>query len=409
MKIQAILIATLALAGCGGPKASKSSTHPTPPAQVLQVSDELELATVRLTASAEKRLGVSVAAVKRQPVTRRRPYPGVVVVPPQNLTLLLAPVTGVASYHGPQPLAVGTAVRQGQSLFSFAPLLVDNYALGPTQQDSLRATRLNIEQSEAAILTRINNAKVELDASRIDLRRSEQLFQEKVGSRKRVDDAKARAQLAQEVLDSAQRELKVLTRITRQPQAPPSATPMALAAPMTGNISKVQVAPGQSVTAGQPLLEIMNLKRLWLRLRIPQAEAREIEWGEPATLSLSGRRLQAHPTSGPPTGDPLASTLDLYYLLENSALSPDQRLEVSVPLSGTGKHLVVPAAAVLYDVYGGTWVYTRSQPLTYRRVRIQLDYSTEKGLAVLSSGPEPGVEVVVDGAAEIFGLEFGND
>lgn len=403
-----LILLALALAGCAG--ASRPASHPTPPAQVVQISDELELATVRLTATAEKRLGVSVAPAKRQQMTSRRPYPGVVVVPPQNLTMLLAPLTGGVSYLGPQPLAVGTAVTKGQSLFSLAPLLVENYALGPTQKDSLRASRLAVEQSEAAILTRINNAKVELDASRLDLRRSEKLFEEKVGSRKRVDDARARAQLALEVLDSAQRELKVLRRIARPASwAKPEARPLVVVAPMTGTISKVQVATGQSVTTGQPLLELIDLRRLWLRLRVPQAEAREFQPGISATLTVSGRQVEAQPTSGPPSGDPLASTVDLYFLLENSGLSPDQRVEVTLPLRGSGQQLVVPSAAVLYDVYGGTWVYVRTKPLNYQRVRLQVDYSTDKGLAVLSSGPEPGVEVVVNGAAEIFGIEFGND
>jgi membrane fusion protein, heavy metal efflux system len=407
-----VIFGALVLAGCGGPKPSpKPSPHSTPPAKVTQISDELELASVQLTAEAEKRLGVSVVAVKREPMSVRRPYPGLVVVPPENVTLLLAPVTGVASYLGPEPMAVGTKVEKGESLFSFAPLLVENYALGPTQRDSLRASRLAVEQSEAAILTRINNAKVEVDASAIDLGRAEQLFKEKVGSRKRVDDAKGRFQLAKEVLDSAQRELAVLRRVNSESQQPigQAPRPMLLAAPMTGVISKVQVGSGQTVTAGQPLLELLNLKRLWLRVRIPQIEASAVRSGEMATLMASGRQVMARPISGPATGDPLAATVDLYYELDNSSMSPDQRVEVSLPLSGSGQQLVVPTAAVLTDVYGGSWVYVRSKVLTYRRVRVQVDYSSDKGQAVLRSGPEPGAEVVVNGAAEIYGIEFGND
>ena len=412
MRVYFVIFWALVLAGCGGPKPSpKPSSHSTPPAKVSQISDELELATVHLTAEAEKRLGVSVVAVKREPMSVRRPYAGLVVVPPENVTLLLAPVTGVASYLGPDPMAVGTKVEKGESLFSFTPLLVENYALGPTQRDSLRASRLAVEQSEAAILTRINNAKVELDASAIDLGRAEQLFKEKVGSRKRVDDAKGRSQLAKEVLDSAQRELAVLRRVNNDSQQPFSQAPrpMVLAAPMTGVMSKVQVGPGQTVTAGQPLLELLNLKRLWLRVRIPQIEASAVRSGEMATLAASGRQVMARPISGPATGDPLASTVDLYYELDNSSLSPDQRVEVSLPLRGSGQQLVVPTAAVLTDVYGGSWVYVRSKALSYRRMRVQVDYSNDKGQAVLRSGPEPGAEVVVNGTAEIYGIEFGND
>lgn len=397
------LLFTVVLAGCGTPK-PKTEPHSTPPAKVTQISDELELATVRLTTEADKRLGVTLAPVKRQQVLSRRPYPGIVVVPPQNLTVLTAPVTGTLTYQGPLPLAVGTRVSQGQPLFSFTPLLVENYALGPTQRDSLRASRLSIEQSAAAIQTRINNAKVELDASRIELRRAEQLFEEKVGSRKRVDDARARTQLAQEILDSARREQQTLSRVT-QDAALPAPTPVTQVAPVSGTISRVQAASGQSVTAGQPLLELLKLNRLWLRVRIPRSEADQIQRGEPARVG----RTQAMPVAGAPTGDPLTSSVDLYFLLEDSGFNPDQRVEVSLPLKGSGQLLVVPSAAVLYDVFGGAWLYVRSKPLEYRRVRILVDFTTDDGKAVLSEGPAVGVAVVVNGAPELFGIEFGND
>lgn len=405
-----LLVMTLALAGCVGPGASKPSSHSTPPASVLQISDELELASVRLTAQAEKRLGVSVVAVKRQEIASRRPYPGTVVMPPQSLAPLLAPVTGVVRYIGPEPLAVGTAVSQGQPLFCIDPLIVENFALGPTQRDSLKMSRLTVEQSVAAIQTRINNAKVELEASQIDLRRAEQLFEQKVGSRKRVDDAKAREALAQETLDNARREQRTLTQITGDAETrPPS--PVVQVSPMTGTILNVTVSSGQSVSVGQPLLQLTDLKRLWIRVRIPQAEVREIQRGKTVQVSVAGRQLQAEPVPGAPTADPLTSTLDLYYGVENwgATLSPDQRVEVSLPLKGSGQHLVVPTASVLYDIYGGTWVYVRTKPLEYRRVRVLVDFSSDQGQAVLSDGPEVGAAVAVHGSAELFGIEFGND
>ncbi|MBX3170453.1 MAG: HlyD family efflux transporter periplasmic adaptor subunit [Candidatus Eremiobacteraeota bacterium] len=401
MKTRSLLL-SLALAGCGAPKASKPAAHTTPPASVLQISKETELATVRLSEKAEQRLGISTAPVRRQSVLNRRPYPGIVVVPPQNLTTLVAPITGTLS--SPR-LTVGSRVNQGEHLFSFTPLLVDNYALGPSQQLSLKTSELSLKQSEVAIQTRINNAKVEVEASLIDFRRAEQLYQEQVGSRKRMDDARARWQLAQEVLESARRELHSVQQVT-QPSSLPEVRPVTQASPLSGTISKVLVASGQAVSAGQPLLEIMNLKTLWLRVRIPQAEAAEIERGQPATLP-GGR--QAQPTKGAPTGDQLTSSLDLYFQLQNYGLNPDQRVEVWLPLKGSGQHLVVPSAAILYDIYGGSWVYARTQSHEYHRERVLVDHSTDDGLAVLAKGPAVGTTVVVNGAAELFGVEFGAD
>jgi hypothetical protein len=67
---------------------------------------------------------------------------------------------------------------------------------------------------------------------------------------------------------------------------------------------------------------------------------------------------------------------------------------------------IVPYAAVLYDAPGNTWVYTTPNPLTFVRHVIHIDY-IEGDLAVLSDGPPSGTEVVIVGAAELFGAETG--
>ncbi|MCA9781315.1 MAG: hypothetical protein KC800_31570, partial [Candidatus Eremiobacteraeota bacterium] len=187
-----LLIASL-LSGCSGRPSTQPSGHPAPPAEVMQISDELQLATVKLTAKADQRLGISVHPVQKTDVANRRPYPGVVVVPPENQTVLLAPVAGTVHYTGPGALAMGTAVSQGQPLFSLEPLQTkDDFALGPAQLDQLNTSRITIEQSAAALQGRIDIAKADLKAAKIEQERAVQLFEEKVGSRRRVDETTAR-------------------------------------------------------------------------------------------------------------------------------------------------------------------------------------------------------------------------
>ncbi len=66
---------------------------------------------------------------------------------------------------------------------------------------------------------------------------------------------------------------------------------------------------------------------------------------------------------------------------------------------------VVPYAAVLYDAYGKTWVYTRTEAQSFVRARIVVDY-IEGNVAVLSDGPPIGTEIVTVGGAELLGTEF---
>jgi hypothetical protein len=86
--------------------------------------------------------------------------------------------------------------------------------------------------------------------------------------------------------------------------------------------------------------------------------------------------------------------------------APVREVEVARTQTGAGRRLVVPSAAVLYDVRGGTWVYTEPKPLVFVRHRIGVE-SMDGDRAVLSVGPPPGTKVVTVGAAELFGAEFG--
>lgn len=82
-------------------------------------------------------------------------------------------------------------------------------------------------------------------------------------------------------------------------------------------------------------------------------------------------------------------------------------MSVNVPMrTGPRKSLMVPAAAILYDIHGGTWVYVSEGPLVFRRQRVEV-LETKSGAAYLARGLSPQTKVVTEGAAELFGTEFG--
>lgn len=100
----------------------------------------------------------------------------------------------------------------------------------------------------------------------------------------------------------------------------------------------------------------------------------------------------------------------LYYPVDSAetGLVPGQRVFVEVALSGKGtEQKVVPYAAVLYDVDGGTWVYVKEpDALAFTRESILVDY-IEDDLAFLLEGPSSGTEVVTVGGSELYGAETG--
>jgi hypothetical protein len=116
--------------------------------------------------------------------------------------------------------------------------------------------------------------------------------------------------------------------------------------------------------------------------------------------------IQTAPAQEVPRAQQRPAQAERMVMLDTGAGVTQKQLRAEGSSGGTGSVKAVPYAAVLYDAYGDTWVYTNPSPLTFLRHRIQIDY-IEGDLAVLSDGPAAGTAVVVVGAAELFGTETG--
>jgi hypothetical protein len=83
------------------------------------------------------------------------------------------------------------------------------------------------------------------------------------------------------------------------------------------------------------------------------------------------------------------------------------RLDIEVdPVLVTGSATTIPYAAVFYTATGDTWTYTNPEPLTFVRVPIVVDHIRGDDV-FLSEGPPSGMDVVTQGAAELYGTETG--
>lgn len=151
---------------------------------------------------------------------------------------------------------------------------------------------------------------------------------------------------------------------------------------------------------------------LWVRVPVFGTDIGGIDRMRPAMVRPLGdtaappRRARAVPA--PPSANATAATVDLFFALDNrdQAYRVGQRVAVALPLGGTAAALSVPTAAIVRDIYGGEWVYRRTAPNTYVRQRIEVA-SLAGNQALLARGLARGAEVVTDGAAELFGTEFG--
>jgi hypothetical protein len=79
-------------------------------------------------------------------------------------------------------------------------------------------------------------------------------------------------------------------------------------------------------------------------------------------------------------------------------------IEIDEVRADPSGRLIVPYAAVLYDLAGKTWVYISADSLTFVRGAVEIE--TIKGDNVyLSAGPPIGTKVLVAGVPQVFGAE----
>lgn len=370
--------AALVLILLGSCKPQASPPAAAKPAAVT--AKEGDLITVTLTPEAEARLGIRTADVELRKVARARPLGGEAVLPPGQDVTVAAPLAGML---GGEPPRAGGRVARGQAVFTLAPLLSAE-------------SRASIAALQAEAVGAIEVAKVQLEASKIALARADQLFRDKAGSQKGIDEAKAQRDAAQAALKAAE---------ARRDAVGGALGTMAVASPIGGVLRKLHAAAGQQVVAGAPLFEVADLGRLWIRVPVFTGDLAAIDGAQ--EIAIEG--LPARPAGAPPSADPAAATADLTYEVDNKAgtLRPGQKVVVNVPLRAEEESPVVPWSAVIHDVHGGTWVYERAGDRKYVRSRIRLRH-VAGGTAALASGPKPGTKVVAAGAAELYGFEFGH-
>jgi len=219
----------------------------------------------------------------------------------------------------------------------------------------------------------LRRATVELAAAEQAVRRAEEVLRGGSGTARGVEEAHARRDAARAARDTARRRYDLLA----------------------------------GAIGGVPTIE------RWVRASVPADDLDTIELTASAEVGTLAARpgtavRAARPVPGVRSANPDAGTVDVVYAIEGDGgeLWPGERVGVTLPLREEGEALVVPWAAVLHDVHGGEWVYEQLAPQRFARRRVQVRFVADD-VAALASGPAAGRPVVVDGAAELFGTEFG--
>ena len=377
----------LAIAGCGGDAPPAQSAAK--PATVTAPVKEAQLTTVTLSEDAERRLAIKTGdgrATRRaaHPDDRRRDHGAI-----RDGARHHGARRGHAAGNGGGPHRRVCRCVRGQTLFRLVPI-----------QPSERDAAVDAQQA-------VDTTTARRDAAALKVQRAERLVKDGSVSRRALEEAQAELAVAEAELKAARERVALATR------SGTSSGGVLIEAPETAIVQNVHVRAGQTVAAGTPLIDLVRLATVWVRVPVYAGEARAIDTNAPADVQPLGEStdapgVTAQPIAAPPSANASTAGVDLYYSLANpnNRFRPGERVAVRLPRRESETGLVVPKAALLHDAYGGTWVYVVREPRVYVRQRVVVADITGS-LAVLSQGPAAGARVVTDGAAELFGVEFG--
>jgi len=230
--------------------------------------------------------------------------------------IVSAPVRGTACRVD---LDVGDAVTRNQPLVTIKPLL--SQALDPRSRAEAQARVAAAVSALSAAEQSVRSARADSELADKELARLEPLAQQGHVSKGELDRAASLARSARATLrsaefaaDVARHELeatRTALRYTGSQDPPDAADRIEVSAPVAGRVLKLHQECEGVVSAGQPLLEIGDIRSLEIETDVLSADAVRIEAGMPVLYERWGgeRPLQGRVKWVEPVGFTKVSAL----------------------------------------------------------------------------------------------------
>jgi RND family efflux transporter MFP subunit len=121
--------------------------------------------------------------------------------------------------------------------------------------------------------------------------------------------------------------------------------------PIDGVVTERPLYPGDTVTAGESLMTIMDLSAVIAKAHIPQEDAALLKAGDAATITIEGsnEEVPAKLTLVSPALDPSSTTIEIWAQAKNpkAKLHPGSSVRLSVVAENVSGALVIPTEALL--------------------------------------------------------------
>ena len=223
----------------------------------------------------------------------------------------------------------------------------------------------------------------ELDKADREYERSQRLFRENLISEQQYNDATYEIDQLKIRVENAERELGYTE----------------VRAPISGTITSRLVKPGDQITVGQHLFDIVDFDSIVARVYVPEKHLPELHEGLHARISspsLGERTYQGRVERIAPVVDPRSGTVKLTVALGGQAgLRPGMYVDVDLVTASHKDVVLVPKQAVVYD-NDRMFIYTLEAENRVRRVLLEA-VLTDKNNIEPAEGLSAGDPIVIAG------------
>src|SRR5581483_1688858 len=180
-----------------------------------------------------------------------------------------------------------------------------------------------------------------------------------------------------------------------------------LRSPINGVVTDRPLFPGETASAGTPIITVMDTSSLVAKLHIAQASAQKLKVGGAAQVYVPGIDDPQSATVSliSPALDPGSTTVEVWLKLPN----PDGRYKVGTPVHAVLQGITIPnavqlpAAAILPSDDGGTNVLVVGADQTARKRAVKIGVRTPDKVQIVD-GVSPSDLVITEGG---YGLDEG--
>jgi len=259
------------------------------------------------------------------------------------------------------PVDLGSSVQQGQPI---GQLDTTDFELRVRQADAaLQQARarlgLSPEEADSSVVIEktatARQAQAEMDAARSRLERARQLFDKGLLPKADFDTTNSAYKVAEAKYQDSLEEIRnrqalLVQRRSELEIARQQLADAVLYAPITGMIRQRNANAGQYLSAGSPVVTLVQMNPLRLKTAVPEREARTIRAGQPVRLTVEGTpgTHQGRVARLSPSFDESNRTLLVETEVSNTSgiLRPGGFARAEIVVSAGYRALVVPAAAV---------------------------------------------------------------